>query len=496
MFEIIRILYKELHYQMLKRNPRLSDESMFKTLGKIGIKRNLVMTSLIYLLFGSFLASGIIVTDNRAVISSLAVTIATLSFVFALYVTVVNSSHMLSIDLFEPLKILPVSGRALYLSELLLLDVVPTLAIAIPSIVVLSTRYFLFGVLLLIWVLIGILIGHTIGLLILSFFGLKISYRKTKGQFLKNLIKIIGLVIFTSAFYGLNYFQKYLMQYSEKFAEVFGRCAAVYPFSASSIFDPVKSSILLIAYTVVFLPLYQYSVNKVWQGILEPKIVFESGTAERFTAGFGGQTLTLAIKDLKLVFRKTSMIAGLLIPLYFILPQIFLATKNGHFPKELVIGLIAIISFFSTVNADIILRIEGKEVDFLKTLPITKSQFILSKTLSTSLVPTISSIIIICLGFYFDRISILSLPYAFLMPINVSMLTMLYLFHYEGEDIGIPEKNLARTFLLLIINGILLGIVLIPVFLIPFPVGVGVSYAIAIIALLAMLIRIFPKLKN
>jgi hypothetical protein len=332
-------------------------------------------------------------------------------------------------------------------------------------------------------------IGHTIGLLILSIFGLRISYRKTKGQLLRNLIKIFGLIVIMSTFYGLNYFQRYLMQYSERFADVFERYAIAYPFSVSSIFEPDRSSILLVAYAFVFLPLYRFSINRVWKGMLEPKMIIES-RPESFTSDFGGPILALAIKDLRLVFRKTSMIAGLLIPLYFILPQIFMVVRDGNFPKELVISMIAIISFFSTINADILLRVEGKEIDFLRILPVKKTQFILGKAISMSVLPIVFSNILVCLGFYFDRIALIFLPHAFLMPFDVSLLTMIYLFHYKEEEIGIPEKDLPRTIFLFIMNGILVGAIIVPAFLIPSPNGFVISLAAAVIAFVVMMSKV------
>ncbi|MBO8183376.1 MAG: hypothetical protein H0Z28_11395 [Archaeoglobus sp.] len=489
MFEIVRTLYKELHYQMLKRDPRLSEEKMLKALNRISVKRNVVKISFLYLFFGSFLASGIVFTDEKIVISSLAVTIATLSFVFALYATVVNSSHSLSIGLFEPLKVLPVRIGAVYLSELLMLDIIPTLAITIPTVAVVTVKYPLSGILLFLWTLVGIFIGHTIGLLVLSTFGLRVSYRKTKGQLLRNLIRIFGLIVIMSAFYALNYFQRYLMQYSERFADVFEKYALAYPFSVSSIFEPERSSILLVAYAFVFLLLYRFSINRVWKGVLEPKMVVES-RPKSFSVGFGGPILALAIKDLRLVFRKTSMIAGLLIPLYFILPQIFMVVRDGNFPKELVIGMIAVVSFFSTINADILLRVEGKEIDFLRILPVKKSQFILGKAISMSVLPVVFSVALVCLGFYFDRIALIFLPHAFLMPFDVSLLSMIYLFHYKGEEIGIPEKNLLNTIVTLAINGIFVGTITLPLFLISFPIGFAISLLIAVVSFVVMLWRI------
>ncbi len=480
MFEVVRILYKELHYQMIKRNPRLSDEKMLKALKKVSVKRNVAKISFFYLFFGTFLASGIVFTDEKVVMSSLVVTVATLSFVFALYATVVNSSHSLSIGLFEPVKVLPVRIGAVYLSELLVLDIIPTLAITIPSVVVITIKYPLPGILLFLWTLVGIFIGHTIGLLVLSTFGLRVSYRKTKGQLLRNLIRIFGLIVIMSAFYALNYFQRYLMQHSERFEGVFEKYVLAYPFSVSSIFEPERSSILLVAYAFVFLLLYRFSINRVWKGVLEPKMVVES-RPKSFTVGFGGPILALAIKDLRLVFRKTSMIAGLLIPLYFILPQIFMVVRDGNFPKELVISMIAIISFFSTINADILLRVEGKEIDFLRILPVKKTQFILGKAISMSVLPIVFSIILVCLGFYFDRIALTFLPHAFLMPLDVSLLTMIYLFHYKGEEIGIPEKSLLKTILILTINGIFVGIVTLPLLFITSPISFVISLSTLLI---------------
>ena len=254
-----------------------------------------------------------------------------------------------------------------------------------------------------------------------------------------SVVAIAGLIAITSAFYGLNYFQRYLMRYSERFGDVFERYLIAYPFSVSSIFEPEKSSILLVANAFVFLLLYSFFINRVWKGVLEPKMVVES-RPKSFTVGFGGSTLALAIKDLRLVFRKTSMIAGLLIPLYFILPQIFMVVRDGNFPKELVIGMMAIVSFFSTINADILLRVEGKEIDFLRILPVKKTQFILGKAISMSVLPIVFSIILVFLGFYFDRIALIFLPHAFLMPFDVSLLTMIYLFHYKGEEIGFQGR--------------------------------------------------------
>jgi hypothetical protein len=75
-----------------------------------------------------------------------------------------------------------------------------------------------------------------------------------------------------------------------------------------------------------------------------------------------------------------------------------------------------------------------------------------------SVLPVVFSIILVCLGFYFDRIALIFLPHAFLMPFDVSLLTMIYLSHYKEEEIGIPEKDLPRTIFLFIMNGFWMGL--------------------------------------
>ena len=478
MFEIVGITYKELHYQLLKRNPRVSEEKRIKAMEKISIKRNLIKMSFFYLFFGAFLASGAFSAD-KTLLKSLSVTIATLPFVFALYATVVNSSHSLTLSLFQPLRALPLRLTSFYLSGLLLLDIAPTIAIAIPSVVAVAVRYPSAGILLFLWALLGILIGHTLGLLILSIFGLKISYKRRK-QVLRNFLKVIGLILVMSAFYAFNYLQKYLNRY----AGVFERYAIAFPFSATSIFEAGRSLILLAAYTSAFLILYHFSLNRAWRSLLEPPKVESEAT--KFAAGFGGVILALAIKDLRLIFRKGSALAGMLIPLYFILPQLFMILRTGSFPKELVIVMIAVISFFSSINADILLRIEGREIDFLRTLPLDKRKFGLAKAVSMFSLPAVFSAAIVFIGAYFDRGALLFLAHAFLMPFDVSLLSTIYLFHYEGEEIGIPEKGLLDTLLILAIDAMLVGIISLPLVLIPFPGGFALSLLIAIAALVAM----------
>ena len=128
-----------------------NDEKRFKKQLKnaLSIKRNLALQSLAFIFFGIFMASGIVLSDNKIVISSLAVSLALVPFIFSLYVTAVQSSYVVSLGLFEPLKSLPIRVGALYLSELLLIDIAVSLSIVLPSAIVLLIKFPVNGLLFL-----------------------------------------------------------------------------------------------------------------------------------------------------------------------------------------------------------------------------------------------------------------------------------------------------------------------------------------------------------
>ncbi|OYT34648.1 hypothetical protein B6U96_12450 [Archaeoglobales archaeon ex4484_92] len=489
MLEVVRIMYKELYYQMLKRNPMLSEEKLIRSTKKFSIKRRIATTSAFFFIFGLFLGGSAILGD-RYVISTLSVTLTLITFVFTFYATAVNSSHAISMGVFEPLKFLPLRIQSSYLSQLLILDSIPCFAASIPTISIIATKYPVQSIFLLLWVLLGILVGHTFGLMVLAFFGVRVSYRRTKVGFLRATLKIIGLILFVGGFYALSYFQRYISEKSSEFAQTFWKYSIFFPFSASLIFDWTKNLLAFSVYLILFVLLYNFALKKVWFGIYEPKVFSENAKPSRFKAGFGGQMTSLVKKDLRLVFRKVSMAVGFFIPFYFILPQIFMAVKTGKFTKELALNLVCMISFFSSVNADIVLRVESKEVEFLRSLPLKKSDFVIGKVISISIVSISSSVIMVGISSLYDTTSILVLPHSIFLPLATSLLTMYLLYRYGSEEIGIPERSTPKTFLLFLANLLLIAIVAIPAIFLKVN-GWLVSYSILIAIFLILLYKIF-----
>ncbi len=486
MTNLVSILYRELHYQMMKRNPNISERRLYKVMKKFSVKRRVALNSIAFVFVGAFFLPAII-TGSKVVISSISVALASFAFIYSFYVTAVDSSYIISMGVFDPLKFLPIKVGAYYLSGVLMLDIIPAFIITLPAIVFMLTTAPLQGLMMLGWVCIGTLIGHTLGLVVFTVFGLGVSYRKTRTEALRSVLRILGILIFIGAFYVVGSIQDYVSKYGSELSSVFSKYYIAFPFSAASLFHPVQCIGLLVVYSLVFGFIYIKSVNKSWQRILEPKVYTSGAKVSEFKAGFGGQMFSLIEKDARLIMRKTSMAAGFLIPIYIVLPQVFLAISEGKFPLIEAIILLTVLSIFSVVNADIILRIEGKEVDFLKTLPITKSKFVMAKSMMTSIVSILSAFAVSIIAVYYNPSAAFLIPLAFVMPLNASLLTMAILFHYPGEEIGVPERGPGMLILLFVVVSAFIGATILPIILWK---AWNVSYSIAFISLPILLVAI------
>lgn len=490
MFEVIKILYRELHYQMVKSNPMVAnDEEKFeKQLKKsLDMKRNVLRQSLGFLFFGVFTASSIYLADSESMMIGVLSSLALIPLILSIYQTTIQASYFTSLGIFEPLKAQPVKLGGRYLSGVISIDLLPGLIIVIPSAVVLMIKSPIHGVIALMWLLVGIMIGHTIGLGIFSTFGLKITNYKGKFGWIKNIGKTIGLLLVMGMFFAVIYLQDYIAQQSQIITEY----SYVYPLSIASVFDPLNSVLLLIAHLVIIVPLYFFFIRKVWSGILEPEVVSQGEVETSYKTSIKKPITSLIYKDFRIITRKTSMIAGFLLPLYIIIPQIFIGIEDGAISLIETTGFVFIVGIMTVAGADAILKVEGKTLDFLKTLPVTKKQFAMSKAVSMCIIPTVLEIAVIGLGLYFDSQVIYLIPLALVLPFTSALVTMAYLYRYKGEEIGTPEFNYKKMFLLFIIVGALFGVIALPILLLDFIPKYFISYGIAFVS--AFLVYRFMK---
>lgn len=464
---MLEILYRELHYQIAKRNPLIAnDEKQFQKAIKnaMNIKRNIAIQILGFLPFGLLMASTFAFTTEKLVLSSLMVSLALIPFVFAMYVTAVQTSYILSVGLFEPLKLLPVKLGSRYLSGLLLLEIAPSLATVLPSALFLMVEYPLSGFLAVLWLLLGLFLGHTLGLLLVNFFSLGIHQRAGRGYSLRSFARVVMFLLFIGMFMMMNYLQYYIRDHSEEVADIVEKYFVAYPFAVSSVFDPPRSMALFLAYLTTFGLVYYLTLKGVWKKILEPTVVSERRSISNFKASPKGKILALVLKDFKIFVRKPAMLVAFLFPIYIIFPTLISALQRGRLGLEELLPVLFMIGLFSVPGADAVLKVEGKNLDFLKTLPIKKRDFVIAKVISMALIPTFLGFSLVALGIVYDPEAFSLLSYAIFLPFIASSITMLYFFRYKGEEIGIPELRWPQIILMFIIVGIVFGIIALPIF--------------------------------
>lgn len=459
MLEIVGILYKELHYRRLKNNPQIASDpkklaKQLKTSGDL--VKGVIFQSAVLLLFGFMIGMAVNSTNDEFKAVVVFSTYAMLPFVMALYTTAVNASYATSMCIFEPLKPLPIKTGAKYLSLLLMVDNVPALVAMLPAVAFLTLSYGIVGFLGLLWVVVGAFLGHTLGLVIFSLFGLRTSIG---GRFsgLKTLARAIGILLFIGMFYAINYLQAYVSEHYEELAGLFSRYAIAYPFSVTSILEPPTSVLMLLCYVAVLVPVYLAVIGKLWEGMGEGRIVSQGGSTV-FKAKTLLPALAIAVKDFKIVFRKSALLVGLILPIFIVLPTALSVLSEGGTSEHAIMPVLFMIAWMGSIGVDTVLKIDGLAFEVLQSLPITPSQFVRGKLITMNAVPVSAGFLLVAMAAYLKPSLVRLLPAAVVLPLMTSSLAMLYF--YRGEkELSLPETNVGDVIVLMILNGIALGTV-------------------------------------
>ncbi|WP_258083844.1 hypothetical protein [Thermococcus thermotolerans] len=456
MFEIVRILYKELHYRRLKSNPQIAaDPKKFKEqLRKTGdIKRGIAFQSVAFLFFGIMMAGAVIAAGDESRAAVIFATYALLPFIMALYTTTVNASYATSMGIFEPLRPLPLKTSSIYLSVLLAIDNIPAVVALLPAVAAMTAKYGIPGVLGLFWVLTGAFLGHVLGLVVFTFFG----SASVGGRFskLRTLARTLGVILFISMFYALNYVQQYVNEHYEDVLPFFSKYSLAYPFSVASITEPIHSLPLVLGYLTVLVPIYRFVLRRLWDRMEEGVTVSRTGIT-RFRAETHHPILALALKDLRIAFRRSALLVGLIFPLFIILPSAIGILSSGEVESWAVASVLLMIAWVASVGIDTVLKIDGQEFEFLRSLPITVGQFVRAKLLVMNAVPVTAGAGLVLITSYFDVSLLVLLPAAVFLPFLTSSIAMAFFYHGESE-LSVPETNFGHVLVLMIINGIALG---------------------------------------
>ena len=463
---IVKYLYREVHYRIVQKNPMLKNNPVrynhaLKT--ALSMKKGIGYQFLSYLLFGLFSGMSIFVISSVDIISTYVVFLSLIPFIFAVFITSVQGSNVVYMGVFEPLKPLPIKLGSKYLSFYLLLEILPSLGIVLPTSIVISLKYPLPGIISFLWFLTGIFLGHIVGLLILILFGLKIKQRAGKSELLISVARTILFFLFFGIFYAFVYMQRYIMEHSGEWVGLIGKYSIMFPFSSGTIFHPLFSTVLLILYLSLLGPIYYILILRIWSRIMEPRVVFGEKEIREYKIKSSSALFTLIGKDMKVLIRRTALLAGFLITLYIVFPQIFMVLSTGKFPIFNAAIILMMIGAFSAGGIDSVLKIDINAIEFLRTLPLKKKDFVMGKIISMSVVPWGIGIAILILALYYNGLyALILLPYVFLLPFIASSVVMLYYFHYKEEDIGIPDLKKTDLIILFLILMFIMGIISIP----------------------------------
>jgi len=456
----------------MKRNPGISEEALLRRMRKFTVKRSFAM------LFSVFLFLGILVALSHSEMSTLKLSLAAFLFLSSIFMTSVSLQQTTAAGVFEPLRSLPISGIERKISVLFLIDSLTILGIALPSTFLMAFQETLSAILYLCWLLFAIFFGHTVGMAFLAIFGVRVT-RKSKiskilfGAFLTLLILIMIPELLGS-------------KLTSEIVEFGSKYYFIYPFTV--LCEPIKSSLLLFIYSAFLIPLNLLVTKKGVNALFELKI--EKGSAASFRAVGGGKILSLVLKDFKLIYRHPSGVVGVLLPFLITAPQVFVvASLSGG--DAVVLQSISAVSLFSPIILGLITRGEGKEIDFLRTLPISKRDFMLGKILTSSIIVCSASFALIFIAFLFG-----ATPFAFLvaisLPLAISLFSALYLFNYPGDEVGIPEMGLRRMAVLFLLCIVLVAFLMTPTQIFSDFIGYPLSFFIS----LAVIAIMFRKVRN
>ncbi len=452
---ILRMLYRELHYRILKTNVLVAEdeEKMRRKLRQsASLTVSLGLQSLTYLSLGAMMALSMAAVKGNETKGIMFASYCMFPFILGVYTSTMNSSYIVSMGVFDPLKSLPIRTTPLYLSFLTIIDGLPGFAMIIPPAIYVGMQSVASGIVAVAWGLMSLFMGHTLGLLIYSYFGTSLNVGAGKLGLIKNIGKIILIVIVMGIFYVVRAVSGYISSHAATFAGLTSRYFMAFPFSASTVYTPLRSVLILIPYAVAFGLIYIRVLKRLYRGIEEPLIKSGKASAKRFEKGLrtSAPVIAIYVKDMKTLFRRSQLLAAFLIPFYFILPQLF----GGGTGEEGAMGLIMMTGAFSIMLSGASMKLDGRAMEIMNSLPVRIRTYALGKTLTMATFPVLSGLTVALLSVYHTGISALKLtPCAFLIPFMSAVLGMAYMSRKMERGISMPDvSSLTMLVMLLIVS--------------------------------------------
>ncbi|MDK2869748.1 MAG: uncharacterized protein PWP39_983 [Pyrococcus sp.] len=482
MWEIIKTIYREVHFSMIKENPSImNDPKKLKSSLKhsANIKWGVFLQSISYLFFGLMIAISILYSEDELQKAIFFSSYLIIPFILTLYSTALATAYLLSSKAVEPLKPLPLRNLNFIVSLTLLVENLPALVFLIPASLALGNPIAsLLGIL---WIFSAILMGHSLALFLqIKFSGVHVGKRSV----IKTLAKVTGFLLIAGIYFVIQALMRVLEKNIEIIAPIFRKYFVAFPFAASTVYEPSKSLVLLAVYTFPFLALYFYDLKKLGEVLGGIKTYGRVTTKYELTVT--NPIIAIFRKDYRIVFRKNPYLGTFLSPLLMSIYFIYNLAKEG-FPAMMTLFSIMGISVLGLVMLDPAFAMDREAFAFLSSLPIKRREYLLGKMLTVSLSPLTFSTILVLLSYAFNGIEALFLIPFLASPFLYSSIGILYVKHKMKDDrIELPVFKFYDGIVILALSIVPFVIVAIPIFLLGIPKGYLVSGAVVLLGALIL----------
>ncbi|MEM1579139.1 MAG: hypothetical protein QXK70_00440 [Archaeoglobaceae archaeon] len=448
----------------MKRNPSIGSDSLLKIARRVSVKKNFAITFTIFLFLGLILL-------HIQTVPLLKISFISILFISSLFMCSVSLQQAYAVGIFEMVRFLPIKIESI-IPFIFLIDSIAIMGIATPFLLFLLSLNNFEAIIFLFWLIFAVLLGQTIGLAFVATLGVKKKFEHPKSIFV--VLMLFLVVIFISMAVNSEVLSQFV-SYAKKYCFLF-------PFTVFC--NNYESFLLLILYFSSLLPINHWVTKKAVSAILNP--LNNEISKKRFQSSKGGKIMTLVLKDFKIAYRNPSGLIGIVTPIVIALPQLLFFSKES----DPFYGILTI-SFLSPLILGLLIRAEGQSIDFLRTLPVSKFEFALSKAIATAAITTGVSIALVTISLFFNGFTF-SILIAVSLPICFSLLGVSYLFRYKSEEPGIPSTALFRMLLLFVIQTAVLVFSLLPIYALPSPVG----YIATFLLLLAISVLLIRRMKN
>ncbi len=378
-----KVIMVEQRYLALKDSPQFQRRMEYENKNQYFsryISTSYAMNAMTFSLFSVLLNSVYFGEKNYASIASLGLIFYIYLFILGIYNSLVFLNSIYVNNIMSPLKSVPIKVNVnVPFISWFIYNASSYIFIIMPSIIFFFLLKFDYQT-----VFLGLLFSFAI--LLLSFIISSVIFiyggqRSKKHSSVKNVIKILSLFIFLGVFYSilenpaifshvtvalnsLPYDVKYLifpvnleyLIYLNYNAPLFLRLIEI-----------TVSIIILLAFLFIYSKIrYKlYNVLMTSEENSSSEIILSKIKSDKLYKGF-------LKKDIKSTFRKSQNLTYIFLPILFTIP-LFLEIGTGVFSSTLVL-LIYLTIFVSSFYSLFLLVIEGKGIEILNSLPVTRNQ--------------------------------------------------------------------------------------------------------------------------